>query len=103
MEPNTRTRRRYRPAEREEILERFERSGQTLKSFCAAEGLSVATLSSWRRQSRDVNPSGYACFTLPGAAEISLRFPSGVELRLPSPDAASLRTLIEHLHGLGGC
>ncbi len=102
METLSRTRRRYRPAEREEILGRFERSGQTLKAFCAAEGLSVATLSLWRRRSLDVPPGEYACFTLPGVAEIALRFPCGVELRLPAPDAASLRTLIEHLHGLGG-
>jgi len=102
METLSRSRRRYRPEEREAILSRFESSGKSLKTFCAAEGVSAATLSLWRRKARESVPGGYACFTLPGAPGVTLRFPCGVELCLPSPDAASLGMLIDHLHRLGG-
>ena len=34
----------------QEILQRFEHSGQTQPAFCAAEGLALSTFSLWRRK-----------------------------------------------------
>ena len=34
----------------QEILQRFEHSGQTQAAFCAAEGLALSTFSLWRRK-----------------------------------------------------
>lgn len=48
---NTKTQRRGRrlsPAEREELLGRYEESGKTQKAFCEEAGISVATLVLWR-------------------------------------------------------
>ena len=34
----------------QEILQRFEHSGQTQAAFCAAEGLALSTFTLWRRK-----------------------------------------------------
>ena len=37
-------------AQRQKLIERFERSGQTRGKFCAAHGLALSTFDLWRRK-----------------------------------------------------
>ena len=46
----TRHRARRTAAQWRELVERFERSGQTRGKFCAAHGLALSTLDLWRRK-----------------------------------------------------
>jgi transposase-like protein len=83
--------------ERESLLARFQRSGQSQKRFCQENGLSLATLQYWLRQERLQSqpleasfvqlaaPVASAC--LPGAGglpmgAVQIRLPSQVELQV---------------------
>ena len=41
-----------------ELLDRFERSGQTQEQFCAAHDLGLSTFSRWRKRLRRRSPMG---------------------------------------------
>ena len=46
----TRHRARRSSAQWRELVERFDRSGQTRSKFCAANGLALSTFDQWRRK-----------------------------------------------------
>jgi transposase InsO family protein len=52
------TTKRYSPAKRKALLEEFERSGEPMSSFCAREGVSVATFCTWRKRLREHGEQG---------------------------------------------
>ena len=41
-----------------ELLDRFDRSGQTQEQFCAAHDLGLSTFSRWRKRLRRQSPMG---------------------------------------------
>ena len=47
-----RQRRYYRPEDREQLLEEFERSGQSVHDFCRDRGVGKSSLATWRRHRR---------------------------------------------------
>lgn len=108
-ETPTKTKRTRRSrAEIDELLEAFERSGQTRKAFCRERGLSVATFSSWRRRRaaerggegtlRPVRVAG------PAAGGPVVRTPGGVEVTLPAGTAAAeIAALVNGIEGGGSC
>ena len=49
---NSRHRARRTAAQWQELVERFERAGQTRGKFCAAHGLALSTFDLWRRKLR---------------------------------------------------
>ena len=73
------------------ILSRFERSGQSGKEFCEAEGLTPGTFSWWRRELGRSGTSGGALFVelpegRPAAAwDAELDLGGGVVLRVRRP------------------
>jgi hypothetical protein len=77
--------------EREGLLARFRRSGQSQKHFCQENDLPLSTLQYWLsqkhppRQSRDASfvqlPGPVAAACLPGAQELPM---GAVQIRLPS-------------------
>ena len=44
--------RRRTASEWEELISRFERTGQTRKNFCLSQGVSLSTFDLWRRKLR---------------------------------------------------
>ncbi len=88
------------------LVERHAASGQSIKDFCAAEGISYATFHYWRRKSRprpDPAPvdEGFVslrCSPLPSAAptlEVSL--PGGLRMSFADPDPEHLVELLVRL------
>ena len=95
-----------------ERLERFEKSGSTVKQFCADESVSVASFYDWRRKlgtepadadrdRRVPKQSASRVFTpivvnsLP--APISIRLLSGVQIDVPSENLAAVRAVVGEL------
>lgn len=88
--------RKYRTeAEKAEILQRFERSGQNQEQFCQSEGIAKSSLYKWRRQlgslKADKGVNGFveviASESEKGkvpAGEIELELPHGIILRVRS-------------------
>ena len=74
------TTKRFSPAKRKALLEAFERSGERMTSFCAREGVSVATLCTWRKRVRMEGEQGLA-------SRDPQRNPSGQHGPVRSPDA----------------
>ncbi len=98
-------------AEWEEIVKRYEASGQSRAAFCLAEGLAVPTLDAYRRRVRqrgnlvelqwERRPEG-------GGPRITLsngwRLEFGWdEVRRAAGEAEALRELLAKLEGLGAC
>jgi transposase-like protein len=77
------------PAQREEILERYHRSGLSQNQFASHAGLSLATLNGWLRRASAKKSPFPALVQIPNllsAAPIGayrLRLPSGVALEVP--------------------
>lgn len=81
------------PAERERLLARFARSGQTQVSFCRENDLPLSTLTFWLRQARrrlpqpiegqlvQIPPRAVAAVYMP---EAGVPAPGTVQIRVPS-------------------
>jgi hypothetical protein len=84
------------PEQRQRLLARFERSGQSQKSFCQENQLPLSTLTYWLRQQRQHKqqpleasfvqlPAHIATACMSGAGEpavgtVQIRLPSQIEL-----------------------
>lgn len=94
MSSPARRRKHYSSAEKDSIVGTFEQSGLTAKAFCEQHGICVATLASWRKRQQEKDTPGFVCVDLPGPAAdaATIRFPNGLELRVPlsaRPEAVS--------------
>ena len=67
---------------RSEVVERYYRSGLTVKEFCAESGITRKQLYRWRQKVKDETGKGDGNFSLVGFAE-----PDACSTTLP-PDAA---------------
>ena len=92
-----------------ERLERFGKSGSTVKQFCSDEGVSAASFYDWRRK-LGTEPTGGDCersipaenasrvFTpvvlSSAGVPVSIRLPDGVQIEVPSDNLAAVRTVI---------
>lgn len=74
------TTKRFSPARRKALLEAYAGSGEPQKTFCAREGVSVATLCAWRRRLQEEGESGLA-------TREPERNPSGRRGPVRTPDA----------------
>jgi hypothetical protein len=74
--------------EREELLARFRRSGQSQKRFCQDNALSLSTLQYWLREQRQPIEARFVQLPAPVAAACltdTRELPKGaVQIRLPS-------------------
>ena len=89
-----RKQRRWSARERARWLERFERSGLSLRVFCRKHGVPVSTLLFWRRRARqtagtaagvlvEVPPAAVsAAVASAGARGIAIRLPNHIELEV---------------------
>lgn len=81
----------------------FERSGMSRRAWCAARGLSVSSLDTWRYRLRREGSSGLVPVVVSGPAPAALiELSCGTTtVRLPaSVDAVWLATLVRGLGGL---
>ncbi len=89
-----RKQRRWSARERARWLERFERSGLSLRVFCRKHGVPVSTLLFWRRRARqtagtaagvlvEVPPAAVSgAVVSAGARGIAIRLPNQIELEV---------------------
>ena len=87
----------------EERLDRLEASGQSVKDFCAAEGLNVASLYQWRRRLRSgdsktlvVQPS-FRSVGVIGHASLEVRFDGIGTLEVPTSQHEAIRVVVSEL------
>lgn len=83
-------------------LDRFERSGLTVASFCAREGVSTASFYRWRRQAAAKGeasepPAFRAVQVRPAALPLVVELPSGARLEVPSQDLDLVRAVVGQL------
>jgi transposase-like protein len=77
------------PAQREEILKRYHRSGLSQNQFAIQAGLSLATLNGWLRRASAKKSSFPALVQIPNllpatpSGAYRLRLPSGAVLEAP--------------------
>ena len=87
------------------LVERQATSGQSIKDFCADEGISYATFHYWRRKSRprpDPAPvdEGFVslrCSPPSAAPTLKVSLPGGLRLSFADPDPEHLVELLVHL------
>ena len=82
-----------------ELVELWQQSGESAKSFVAHHGIALSKFLYWRKKYRDQQPSsGSGSFIELRTAmstDIRLRYPNGVELLLPvNTPAGKIRELI---------
>ena len=78
------------PAQRNQILRRYQRSQLTQKEFAAQAGLGVSTLQSWLRQAAPAQEDGGSGFlpapnllaTTPSAPTYRIEWPGGLTLEV---------------------
>jgi len=105
MKPRTRV--MWSAAERSQWLSLFDKSGQTAAEFCRDNDLSPATLSVWRQQSGDAEPTEARLIEVPmpkisapsgGTPAVTLQLPSGARMDiLVGTDPAWLAQLLRAL------
>jgi transposase-like protein len=88
MHKSSRLRKHSTPAQREKILQSYQRSQLSQKEFAAQAGISVATLALWRGQA-SVRKEGEAAFVavpnlLSAAPAFRLQWPGGLSLEIRS-------------------
>jgi len=91
MQKPSHLRKHSTPAQRQKILQSYQRSQLTQKYFAAQAGISVATLASWRRQAM-VRKEGESAFVAvpnllsaaPTAPAFRLQWPGGLSLEIRS-------------------
>ncbi len=88
------------------LVERQATSGQSIKDFCADEGISYATFHYWRRKSRprpDSSPVDEGFVSLrcspppPAAPALEVCLPGGLRLSFADPDPEYLVELLVRL------
>ena len=89
---------RYTPAAIRHFLDEQPRSGLTVASFCADNGLKVPTFYSWKKKYNKVDsiePAGF-CKIKPKReiTERCLRLPSGLRLELVGLSTAEIASLV---------
>jgi transposase-like protein len=106
---------RRRSSQREqfwrETLAAWEKSGQSIRAFCASRGLSKPSFYAWRRTLRERDrrrpaarrgPTLVPLRVVPGAV-LEVVLPAGVVVRVPAgADAAAVATLVAAL-GSASC
>jgi transposase len=86
-------------------LDRFERSGLSVSTFCDREGVSIRSFYAWRRRLRSISPADadgprFFPVTVLAAAPVEVVLPSGAVLRLTAGcDIAFVRVLVDSLGG----
>ena len=68
------------------IISEWESSNQTRVEFCQSKGISLATFSYWRMRykSSQSDESGFTEITPKGPIDITITYPNGVRISLPS-------------------
>jgi len=90
MKRSSHVRKRFTPAQREEILKAYQNSGLTQKQFAFQAGISVSGLQGWLRQAAGAKTAHRAGFVripnllrpLPTPAAYRLHWPNGLVLEL---------------------
>ena len=93
-----------------ERLARYGRSGQTVVSFCAAEGVSVPSFYQWKRRlavspatrrakrAEGRMPSAEQRVFVPlhitGSAQVEIELPNGARVRVPANDMSAIAAAI---------
>lgn len=75
-----------------ELVDQWQTSGQSQKDFAAEHNLNLHTFKYWIYKFRqdDQLPDGFIRLDSIPAQEISLRYPSGVELSVPTNTPAAV-------------
>lgn len=82
-------------AERQRLLDQYERSGLSQKAFCARHGVALSTLQYWRRRAREAGQEPAPSFvevaqiagtarSLSGGAMVVIELAGGVRLEVPA-------------------
>ena len=82
-------------AERRQLLDRYERSDLSQKSFCQRHGIALSTLQYWRRRARDTDQEPTPSFVeipqvsgmaraLSSEAAVVIELPGGVRFEVPT-------------------
>jgi hypothetical protein len=81
-----------RTAQMRELVNRWEASGQSQKEFASENNLNLHTFKYWLYKFRrdDQSPEGFIRLGDIPAPEICLRYPSGVELIIPTNTPAAV-------------
>lgn len=87
------------------LVEKYEQSGKSKKTFCAEEGIKSVTFYYWckkyrEHQKEEKEPQGFIALTTKEDKNIILRYRNGVELELPVD--VSMKQLSDLIQ-LGGC
>ena len=93
-----------------ERLARYGRSGQTVASFCAAEGVSVPSFYQWKRRlvvspvtrrpkrAEGRMPSADQRVFMPvhvtGSAQVEIELPNGARVRVPANEACAIAAAV---------
>ena len=87
-------------------LQRFQKSRQTVATFCHHEGVSAPSFYLWRKRlalsppakhEGSKRPAGFRPVRLLPSVGVSVQLPGGTQLVVPTTDAESLRLVIETL------
>lgn len=89
----------------EDRLDRYESSGQSVKEFCALEGVSVASLYQWRKRlnASETDPGkliprpAFQAVQLVGNAVVTVEFPGVGTLKVPSTQLDAVRAVVGEL------
>ena len=87
IESDRKKRRRRTVAERARIVADYQASGKTQSGFCRDVGISVASLSVWRRQNRENRGHGKLI-------EVALPSRAAVPLEIALPDCVTVRVAV---------
>jgi hypothetical protein len=92
-------------------LQRFQKSRQTVATFCHQEGVSVPSFYLWRKRLAVSRPTKHVCskpsagfrpVRLLPSVGVSVELPGGTQLVVPTTDRESLRLVIEILARVDG-
>ena len=89
----TRHRARRTAAQWQELVERFERAGQTRSGFCAAHGLALSTFDLWRRKLRTRPATAHE--PPPEALFVELTHPAQTPASFPSAGTGAWEVELE--------
>ena len=93
----------------QERFARYAKSGETVSSFCAREGVSSQSFYWWKkklsvtgteaRKRRDQvsSPTFRAVRVMPSSGPLRIQFPHGAQIEVPSTDLALVRTVLKEL------
>ena len=78
------------------LIAEWESSHHTRESFCQTKGLSLATFGYWRTRylSARAEPAGFTEIKPEVSAHISITYPNGVRIEVPSSSMAIIGALV---------